>query len=114
MAQVIIEDLDPGVLEKLEAIAKENGRSLQAELKQILETAASAPRRIPDRWEVLKKKADLMRQQIARAKSGITEPSPPEKQLDAAAVIEGFRALRKKISFSKMSIREMREEGRRF
>ncbi|MFB2976463.1 hypothetical protein [Microseira sp. BLCC-F43] len=115
MAQVIIEDLDPGVLEKLEARAKENGRALQAELKHILETAASAPRRIPDKWEVIKKKAELMRKQIAdRTKSAISEPSLTEKQLDAAAVIEAFRSLRKKISPCAMTIGEMREEGRRF
>lgn len=40
MTQMIVEDLDPAVIERLELLAKENGRSLQAELKHILETAA--------------------------------------------------------------------------
>lgn len=44
MAKVIIEDLDQELIEKLEALAKERGRSLQAELKQILEAAAAAPK----------------------------------------------------------------------
>ena len=44
MAKVIIEDLDQELIEKLEALAKERGRSLQAELKQILEAAAAVPK----------------------------------------------------------------------
>ena len=42
MARVIIEDLDPMVISKLEALAGEHGRVLQAELKSILETAAQS------------------------------------------------------------------------
>ncbi|GAB4178433.1 MAG: hypothetical protein Fur006_10870 [Coleofasciculaceae cyanobacterium] len=38
MAQVVIEDLEPIVIEKLEALAHKHGRSLQAEVKYILET----------------------------------------------------------------------------
>lgn len=42
MAQVIIEDLDQVVIEKLEAIAQEHRRSLQAELKHIVEAAVQS------------------------------------------------------------------------
>jgi plasmid stability protein len=51
MAEVLIQDLDPVVLEKLEALAKKHGRrreaacrqtSLQAQLKSILEAAVQA------------------------------------------------------------------------
>ncbi len=42
MARVIIEDLDPMLISKLEALAQEHGRVLQAELKSILETAAQS------------------------------------------------------------------------
>ena len=42
MAQVIIEDLDQLVIERLEAIAQAHGRSLQAELKHIIEAAVQA------------------------------------------------------------------------
>lgn len=35
MAQVLVEDLDPIILEKLETLAKQHGRSLQEELQQI-------------------------------------------------------------------------------
>ncbi len=39
MAQVLVEDLDPIILEKLEILAQQHGRSLQAEVKHILEMA---------------------------------------------------------------------------
>ena len=40
MAQVLIRDLDTATIEKLKARAAEHGRSLQAELKTILEAQA--------------------------------------------------------------------------
>ena len=40
MAQVLIRDLKAGVVARLKARAKRRGRSLQIELKEILETAA--------------------------------------------------------------------------
>lgn len=39
MERVIIEDVEPVVIERLEALAREHGRSLQAELKHILAEA---------------------------------------------------------------------------
>jgi plasmid stability protein len=41
MASVLVRDLDPAVVERLKARAKENGRSLQKELKVIVEAAAA-------------------------------------------------------------------------
>ncbi|MEH2064649.1 MAG: hypothetical protein V7K50_20725 [Nostoc sp.] len=40
MAQILVEDLDPVILEKLETLAKQHGRSLQEELKHILQQAS--------------------------------------------------------------------------
>lgn len=40
MTQVVIENLDPLVIEKLKALAQQHGRSLEAELKAILTQAA--------------------------------------------------------------------------
>jgi plasmid stability protein len=40
MAQVLVRDLDRAVVEKLKARAADHGRSLQAELKAILEAQA--------------------------------------------------------------------------
>jgi plasmid stability protein len=41
MASVLIRDLDPAVVDRLKARAEGNGRSLQKELKAILEAAAA-------------------------------------------------------------------------
>lgn len=40
MAQILIRDLDPEIVERLKAQAKENGRSLESEVRQILAEAA--------------------------------------------------------------------------
>ncbi|MBW4625001.1 MAG: hypothetical protein KME49_05695 [Brasilonema octagenarum HA4186-MV1] len=40
MAQVLVEDIDPMILGKIEILAKQHGRSLQEELKHILQQAA--------------------------------------------------------------------------
>jgi plasmid stability protein len=41
MASVLVRDLDPALVERLKVRAEENHRSLQKELKAILETAAA-------------------------------------------------------------------------
>ena len=43
MAQILVRDLEQGVVERLKRRAKEDGRSLQSEVKAILERAAFAP-----------------------------------------------------------------------
>ncbi|PYM26416.1 MAG: hypothetical protein DMD80_17865 [Candidatus Rokuibacteriota bacterium] len=48
MPDVLIRGLAPDVVERLKSRAKENGRSLQAELKAILEYAARPPLDIPE------------------------------------------------------------------
>ncbi len=40
MAQILVENLDPIILKKLETLAKQHGRSLQEELKYILQQAS--------------------------------------------------------------------------
>lgn len=40
VSQVLVRSLEPAILERLKARARRHGRSLQAELKAILETAA--------------------------------------------------------------------------
>ena len=39
MAQLLVEDIDPIILEKIEILAKQHGHSLQEELKNILQQA---------------------------------------------------------------------------
>jgi plasmid stability protein len=41
MAQVLIRDLDPKLVDRLKDRAREHGRSLEAELRSILEVAAA-------------------------------------------------------------------------
>jgi len=43
MAQVLIRDVDPEVVEKLKARAKRNRRSLEAEMRVIVHAAAQEP-----------------------------------------------------------------------
>jgi plasmid stability protein len=116
MVKVIIEDVDPAAIEKLEALALENGRSLQAELKHILETAAQTQTgRLPAAMEVAMKKADLLTHQIASHTGfGSTELLQVDREQALSTAIARLRKLRQTISPGEMSIREMMEEGRRY
>ena len=51
MSEVVVPNLDEGVVEQLEARARGGGRSLQAELKLILEEAARPASARPTRAE---------------------------------------------------------------
>jgi len=44
MAQILVRDLDDDVVDRLKKRAREDGRSLQSEVKAILEQAAMEPR----------------------------------------------------------------------
>ena len=116
MVKVIIEDVDPVVFERLEALALENGRSLQAELKHILTAAAQTPtHRLPAVREVAIKKAELMRQQIAtHAGLGSAELVKADREQAVSSAIARLKKLKQTISPGEMSIREMIEEGRRY
>ena len=48
MAQVLIRNLDESVVKKLRARAKANGRSLEAELRLVLEAEATSARRVSE------------------------------------------------------------------
>ena len=55
MAQVLVRDLDPGVIERLKTRARRHGRSIQGEVKAILEAAAplsmSDARNLAEEWQ---------------------------------------------------------------
>lgn len=51
MSEVLVRNLDEAVVEQLKSRARDNGRSLQAELKLILEQAARAGSSRPSRAE---------------------------------------------------------------
>ena len=54
MANVLVRDLDDDILKQLKAAAKANGRSLQAEIHDVLRTATrrnlAGTRRLSVRW----------------------------------------------------------------
>jgi hypothetical protein len=97
-------------------LLRENGRSLQAELKHILEAAAQTQAHsLPAAMEVAIKKADLMRQQIAsHAGFGSTELLQTDREQALSTAIARLRKLKQTISLDEIFIQEMREEGRRF
>lgn len=64
MAQVLVRDLDKALIERLKARAKRHGRSLQVELKLILEQAAGT-----DMAEARKLASRLRRKLAGRAHS---------------------------------------------
>lgn len=76
MAEVIVRDLSPDTLERLEIRARRHGRSLQGEVKAILESASSlAPaeaRHLSERWRrrlagrPFSDSAELLREDRAR------------------------------------------------
>lgn len=79
MAQVLIRDLDPEVIEALKKRAQENRRSLQGELKTILEAAAS---------ESQLKGVDLFLEQVQE----IRRRTPEKHHTDAAELVREDRA----------------------
>ena len=73
MAQLLVRDLDPAVVARLKEKARQNRRSLQGEVKAILEEAAARATRkealaVIEKWQrrwgdrVFSDSADLLRQ----------------------------------------------------
>lgn len=59
MAQILVRDLDRGVVERLKKRADQNGRSLQAEVKMILEQVAQID--YDEAWERIERFREKMR-----------------------------------------------------
>lgn len=114
MAEIVIENLEPLVIERLEARARQRGRTLQAELKQILEEASQDKCSIGDELEILRQKAFLMSQQIVSHSCSETKEVKLGESENLSKAIAFLNTLKQTISPGEMSIREMREEGRRF
>jgi plasmid stability protein len=62
MAQVLVRDLDRSVIERLKARAQQHGRSLQVELKTIIEQAARSD------LEAARQAAERLRRKLASRK----------------------------------------------
>jgi plasmid stability protein len=72
MSSILVRDLDPDVVERLKERARLNKRSLQAELRHILETEAAAEGRRRNYGE-LARRADAIRRRSGPQKSDSTE-----------------------------------------
>jgi len=72
MSSILVRDLDPDVVERLKERARLNKRSLQAELRYILEMEAAADSRRRNHAE-LARRADAIRRRSGPQKSDSTE-----------------------------------------
>lgn len=67
MAEILVKNLDPLILERLETLAKQHGRSLEEELKHILQQACETvtPDHIGADMEKAREAALQIRKQLA-------------------------------------------------
>ncbi len=121
MTQIILEDIDPFIVEQLKTRAQNHGRSLEAEVKAILQQVtqiSNKPKLNED--DIIKHKSALILQQIERharnmGKSVDSEINLPYKnEQELVSIKARLKELKKGMSLGGLSIREAREEGRRF
>jgi plasmid stability protein len=72
MSSILIRNLDPELVERLKLRAKNNKRSLQAELRHILETEAATESRRKNYAE-LARRADAIRERSGSQQSDSTD-----------------------------------------
>lgn len=118
MTEIIIQNIDPNALRQLEALAKRHGRSLQAEIKHILEAIAQDQLALPTQEsEIVYQKALQMQKQLENYPAGqpSSEMSSTHSSLNLVNAMERLKTLKQTItSLQGLSIREVIEEGRRF
>lgn len=118
MAKILIENLDPNALKKLESLAQSHGRSLQEEVRYILETAAeSQTLPEPQTANLVEQEAISMQQQLEQhAQLNLPQSSNSTFQsLNLSVASERLNILKQTIStLSDLTIRQAIEEGRRF
>jgi plasmid stability protein len=122
MTQIILEDLDPAIAQQLEALAQQHGRTLQEEAKVLLTdavVAATKPKLTEE--EKIERGILLMEKQMrdhARKMGQPVEPERPITEEDRVKIRETLEQLKQLkqlgISLGGLSIREAREEGRRY
>jgi plasmid stability protein len=122
MNQIVLEDLDPIIIKRLKARAQKHGRSLQTEVKTILQqvTEAETKKSNFSEDEIIQRKSDLILQQIARHAQARSKPVHPSVTIpmrwseeELVQVKARLKELKKGMSLGGLSIREAREEGRR-
>lgn len=121
MVNFFVEDLDSAIIERLQARAQQHGRSLQAEVKAILQQVIETDTKSSlSTDEIINQKSALMLQQIKEhtQKMGkhigtkIDLKQVNEQELDK--IKTQLKKLKKEMSLGGLSIREAREEGRRY
>lgn len=122
MAQIILEDLDPAIAQQLETLAQQNGRTLQEEAKILLaEAVAAATKAELTEEEIIERGILLMERQMRDHARKMGQPVEPERSITEAdrvkirETLEQLKQLKQLgISLGGLSIREAREEGRRY
>jgi plasmid stability protein len=119
MTSITLSNLSSATLAKLKAQAQLHGRSLQEEIRHILETVVEAQTSFsPQPVEPIQALASLMQQQLehhAQLNSGQPAQFMDDQPLNLAVALENLRVLKQTISsLGALTIREAIEEGRRF
>ncbi|GAB1538903.1 hypothetical protein NUACC21_15670 [Scytonema sp. NUACC21] len=121
MAQIILENTDPVIIEKLKFRAQKHGRSLLEEVKCILQQATEVEIKANlSKDEIIQRKSALMLQQIERhahkvGKSGHPQINIPIRSQQELIVTKNrLKELKKGISLKGLSIQQAREEGRKY
>jgi plasmid stability protein len=121
MNPIILDDLDPNIIEWLKSRAQKHGNSLQAEVKSILQqlTVAKTEEVKLFAEDIIQRKADLMLQQLELHNQSINnnmtelmETSTRNNQQELLEIKTKFQELKPGISLGNSSIREARELGR--
>ncbi|WP_137181122.1 FitA-like ribbon-helix-helix domain-containing protein [Roseomonas sp. AR75] len=69
MPQLLVRNVDEETIARLKARAAANGRSMEAELRDVIRTALSAPS-LDDRWEEFERLAALSRAMTVERPAG--------------------------------------------
>jgi plasmid stability protein len=129
MTQAIWGNVDQQVVERLKLRAQRNGRSLDEEIKVILEEVAAAEGGDEEKFHPTQQaeNQELLRRARSKYLPNLAEPSfedsstqglQPLSQtpdpLNSPDVVEAFHQLRQSIRWNDAPIRDLIDEGRRF
>lgn len=116
MAEIFIQNIDYKALQTLEVLAKQHGRSLQDEVKHILESTAQAQALLEENEATYQRAVQMQRQMETYQSNQMSlETENVSKSWNMTAAMEQLRTLKQTIaSLQELSIREAIEEGRRF
>lgn len=122
MTPIILDDLDPAIAQQLETLAQQHGRTIQEQAKILLtEAVATATKPQLSEEEITERKLVLMRKQMREHAQKMGKPVEPEQPITDAEraqirkTLQQIKELKQRgISLGGLSIREAREEGRRY